>query len=241
MIESKKTELQNKVDSFKWYHEIEVEPGVMTKPVRRFPQSWELILDGMNKINLEGKTVLDIGARDGQFSFIAESMGAKKVVAIDNDPSPGGQWLKQYRNSAVELRNQNLYDVPAVERYDVVLFFGVLYHLRYPMTALRKISKMMPIGGNLFIETGIMDRYDEYPLIYCPVRKSPYEQTSCTFFNGHGLGETLWSMGITQQNHAMHSSENGEMIRRIWIEAKKTHEMPKDLKQYWEGTHHSHA
>jgi tRNA (mo5U34)-methyltransferase len=63
-----------------WYHSIELAPGVVT-PGRRTVAQQEELLAGLD---LQGKSVLDIGAFDGYFSFAAERMGASRVVALDH-------------------------------------------------------------------------------------------------------------------------------------------------------------
>jgi tRNA (mo5U34)-methyltransferase len=65
--------------------------------------------------------------------------GADRVVAVDSDP----RYLAQARFAAevmgeqIEFREMSVYELPALEeRFDLVLFMGVLYHLRYPLLAL---------------------------------------------------------------------------------------------------------
>lgn len=234
-----KDELRSAVEAFHWYHEIHVGQDVKTKPKQRFDVSWDLIEQGIVKMDLKDKSVLDVGTRDGKYAFAAEEAGASQVVAIDTDQSAGALWLKQVWNSHVEFRQENVYDVPLFP-YDVVFFFGVLYHLRYPMQALSRISKCLETHGKLYIESGMFVGHEGMPLLYCPVRESPYEQTSCSFFNMAGLMETLWSFGCTITGHKVHPDEDGKQVRRVWVEAEKTHDMPEDLRKYWESTHTSH-
>jgi SAM-dependent methyltransferase len=232
-------ELQEKVNALKWYHPIHVKVGIDTVPECVFTEVWELIGDGMKTIDFHDKSVLDIGTRDGKYAFQAEENGASSVLAIDNDQSPGALLLKEVWESNVDFKEMNLYQIPAMLRFDIILFFGVLYHLRYPMEALRKITQALNLGGKLYIESGMMDRYNE-PMVYCPVRTSPYEVTSCTFFNVNGLTETLWSFGCTVNSVKAHPTQDDDIVRRMWIEVTKTHEPDAALMNYWEGTHHSH-
>lgn len=66
-----------------WYHSIELAPGVAT-PGRVPLRKWELELKELQLPDLRGKSVLDIGAYDGFFSFAAERLGAARVVALDH-------------------------------------------------------------------------------------------------------------------------------------------------------------
>jgi SAM-dependent methyltransferase len=246
-------DIQQAISELRWYHEIWVAPGIKTVPETRFTEAWDLIDWGMAKMDLKDKLVLDIGTRDGKYAFAAEKMGAY-VDAIDSDQSKGALLLKEYFQSKVSFRQQSVYDVNGgslfysptayeltYRLYDVIFFFGVLYHLRYPMWGLKKVCDVLAKGGKLYIEGGMFEAHNEWPLMFCPVRESPYEITSCTFFNLKGLTETLWSFGLTVTDYQTHPSEEGKLVRRGWIEAEKTHETPADLNQYWNGLHTSHS
>jgi tRNA (mo5U34)-methyltransferase len=66
-----------------WYHSIELAPGIVT-PGRAPLAAWEAELADLQLPDLRGKSVLDIGAYDGYFSFAAERRGASRVVALDH-------------------------------------------------------------------------------------------------------------------------------------------------------------
>jgi tRNA (mo5U34)-methyltransferase len=89
--------------------------------------------------DLTGKSVLDIGCNAGFYSIEMKRRGADRVVGIDSDDT----YLDQARFAAevsqmeIEFKRMSVYEVPRLrERFDVVLFMGVLYHLRYPLLAL---------------------------------------------------------------------------------------------------------
>ena len=155
---------------------------------------------------LKGKRVLDIGCRDGLFSFEAERLGASYVLGIDNDLSPAAtDFLIPYFNSSVTMQSVNIYDfeVPEHERFDLVIFAGVLYHLREPFFSLRRIAQAMKPNAILLIETGLLLTHDAHPLLYCPAPEdSPYEPTSVTFFNHKGLTAALKLPGSKTWNAA---------------------------------------
>jgi len=65
-----------------WYHSIELAPGVVT-PGRVPLDVLNSTLRSLSLPDLRGKSVLDIGAYDGFFSFAAERLGAARVVALD--------------------------------------------------------------------------------------------------------------------------------------------------------------
>jgi len=98
---------------------------------------------------------LDIGCRDGLFSFKAESMVAGEVIGIDNDLSePATQFLIPFFNSKIQMKQLNLYEIlpDTFGLFDVVIFPGVLYHLRYPFWGLKVIRDITNIGAHLLIE-----------------------------------------------------------------------------------------
>ncbi len=94
--------------------------------------------------DLTGKTVLDIGCNAGFYSLEMKRRGAARVLGIDTDE----RYLRQARFAAevkvldVEFRRMPVWDVAALgERFDLVIFMGVLYHLRHPLLALDLIHE----------------------------------------------------------------------------------------------------
>src|SRR5205814_1665359 len=86
--------------------------------------------------DLTGKSVLDIGCNAGFYSLEMKRRGARRVLGIDSDP----EYLAQARFAAevngadIEFRQLDVYNVANLrERFDLVLFMGVLYHLRHPL------------------------------------------------------------------------------------------------------------
>jgi len=73
------------VESYKhWYHEFDFGGGVITPSRGKHYDIWKRIEKVMTKVDFSGKSVLDIGCWDGYWSFMAERMGAKSVLATDN-------------------------------------------------------------------------------------------------------------------------------------------------------------
>ncbi|CAD7044783.1 TIGR04290 family methyltransferase [Pseudorhizobium endolithicum] len=89
--------------------------------------------------DLEGRSVLDVGCNAGFYAMEMKRRNAGRVVGIDSDP----HYLKQAKFAAehegldIDYRQMSVYDVPKLkERFDLVIFMGVLYHLRHPLLAL---------------------------------------------------------------------------------------------------------
>jgi tRNA (mo5U34)-methyltransferase len=149
-------------DHGRWWHEIELAPGIVT-PGDDSNRMKLPILDGIGlPPDMRGLRVLDIGASDGFFSFEMEKRGAQ-VLAMDFVPETytGFATARKILDSHVEYRMDNVYNL-APEKYgpfDIVLFMGVLYHLRKPLAALDAIRSVMKPGAQLFVGTMMIDEY----------------------------------------------------------------------------------
>lgn len=150
----------------RWWHEIEVAPGIVT-PGDDSNRMKLPILDQLGlPVTMSGLRVLDVGCSDGFFSFEMEKRGAE-VVAIDFVPEDYSGFATASRiiGSGVEYRMDNIYNV-APERYgyfDVILFMGVLYHLRNPLGGLDALRSVMKEGAQLFVGTMMIDEYLQLP------------------------------------------------------------------------------
>lgn len=151
-------ELREAVRRHDWYHSIELRPGIVT-PGRAAERN---VLPFLGiPADLSGKTVLDIGCWDGFFSFECERRGAKRVVAADVWETLGRDafdFARAELDSAVEPVQASVYDLPEAlrgERFDLVLFLGVLYHLKHPLLALEKAARVTAPGGLAIVETAV--------------------------------------------------------------------------------------
>jgi tRNA (mo5U34)-methyltransferase len=126
-----------------WFHNLHLPSGVQTAPdhpLGDFPAfKWRELAPAL-PADLSGWTALDIGCNAGFYSFELARRGAQ-VIGIDLDE----HYLRQARwargllglDERVEFRRMGVYDLArSDERYDLVLFMGVLYHLRHPLLAL---------------------------------------------------------------------------------------------------------
>lgn len=124
-----------------WFHNMDLR-GVRTAPdhfLGDYPAvKWRGFAHAI-PADLQGASVLDIGCNGGFYALEMKRRGAGRVVAIDADED----YLAQARFAAevsgleVEFRRASVYDVGALgERFDLVLFMGVFYHLRHPLLAL---------------------------------------------------------------------------------------------------------
>lgn len=116
--------------------------------------------------SLTGKRVLDIGAWNGCCSFECERRGAAEVIAIgpENPDHAGFTDMKQFLGSKVEYRAGTIYDLQPdrIGKFDVVLCFGVLYHLRHPLLGLDMVRRIC--ASDLHLETYYMPDPTEEPV-----------------------------------------------------------------------------
>ena len=147
-------DVQAQIDSVeRWFHTYEVIPGVVTPGVHDpAPLLERLHLPD----DLSGKRVLDVGARDGFFSFEAERRGAE-VLALDFMPPDrtGFGVAAELRGSKVDYKVDNVYNLSPQRHgtFDLVLCLGVLYHLRNPLLGLDKLWGVC--DRDLILETEI--------------------------------------------------------------------------------------
>ncbi|HVI27460.1 TIGR04290 family methyltransferase [Hansschlegelia sp.] len=141
-----------------WFHNLDLR-GVQTAPghfLGNHPtDKWNRFAHALPD-DLNGASVLDIGCNAGFHSFEMKRRGAGRVVGIDYDE----RYLAQARFAAetlgfddVSFRQLSVYDVAELgEKFDVVVFMGVLYHLRHPLLALDLIHEHVA-GDMLLFQT----------------------------------------------------------------------------------------
>ena len=154
--------LRREVEKLKWWHPIDLGHGIIT-PGADVHVRARLIEIGM-PLDLSGLSVLDIGAWDGFFSFEAERRGARRVLATDSFCWDGGGWgskapfdlARRALRSKVEDKWIQVLDLTpeTVGVFDVVLFLGVLYHMKHPLLALERVAS---VTGNHLIMTTQVD------------------------------------------------------------------------------------
>lgn len=146
----------------RWWHEIELAPGIVT-PGDDSNRMKLPILDELGlPRDMHGARALDIGCSDGYFTFEMERRGAD-VVAMDFVPETytGFATARKILGSRAEYRMDNVYNIKPETwgGFDVVLFMGVLYHLRKPLAALDAIRSVMRKDAQLFVGTMLIDEY----------------------------------------------------------------------------------
>lgn len=166
-------DFEKQMNAIKWWHPIKI--GDYVTPGRN--QETE---DTFNNLglpdDLTGKTVLDIGAWDGYYSFGCEQRHADRVVASDkfvwsNNEISGHWWnnddgfdfAHKHLNSKVEKLFASVEELDPIKhgKFDIVLMLGVIYHAKDPIGYLQKAFDMSK--DIVIIETHIDMMDIEYP------------------------------------------------------------------------------
>lgn len=152
------SEMKARIESFgDWFHNLTLE-GVETAPnhfLGDFPNvKWQHLKDYV-PADLRGFSVLDIGCNAGFYSLEMKRRGADRVLGIDYDERYLAQarFASEVNDLDIEYRRMSVYDVGDLhEKFDLVLFLGVLYHLRYPLLALDLIREHV-VRDKLFFQS----------------------------------------------------------------------------------------
>jgi tRNA (mo5U34)-methyltransferase len=143
--------LAERVRQILWFHSIDLGHGIVT-PGSKSPAihraEYAAVFD---PVELSGRSVIDIGAWNGAYSFEAKRRGAARVLATDhyvwNHPELRGRDGFELARSVldIDLEAKDI-DVPSLTRdsvgtFDVVLFLGVFYHLLDPIAALQQVAR----------------------------------------------------------------------------------------------------
>ncbi len=206
-----------------WFHNFEFQ-GVQTAPhhfLGDYPAiKWNRFAHSIPDV--QGRTVLDIGCNAGYYSIEMKRRGAARVLGIDSDEV----YLAQARFAAdvcgvdLEFRQLSVYDVGEIgEKFDLVLFLGVFYHLRHPLLALdlihRHVSKdwlifqtmlrgsdrLEPLADDYpFQETEVFERED-FPRMFFIEEKYSGDPTNWWIPNRAGAEALLRSAGFTIMDH----------------------------------------
>jgi tRNA (mo5U34)-methyltransferase len=179
------TSLADEIAQIRWFHSIEVRPGVVTPGFDDTSARVDIL---RLPADLRGWSVLDVGAWDGFFSFEAERRGAERVVAADSFAWNGSSWSDKRgfelarrelgsRVQDVEVDVLDLSPETAGGRYDLVLMLGVLYHMRHPLLALERVASVTQ--RLLVLETHVDMTWTRRPAAaFYPSHELGFDQTN---------------------------------------------------------------
>jgi tRNA (mo5U34)-methyltransferase len=218
-----------------WFHNLDLQ-GVRTAPehfLGDYPAvKWRHFAQAI-PADLTGRSVLDIGCNGGFYSIEMKRRGATRVLGIDSDAAYLAQarFAADVTGQAIEFRLLSVYDIAALgERFDIVLFMGVLYHLRHPMLALdlihehaardllvfqsmqRGAAEIEPVREDYdFEETAPFDR-PGWPKLHFIERRYAHDQTNWWVPNRACAEAMLRSAGFEV---SAHPEEEVYVCRRV--------------------------
>jgi tRNA (mo5U34)-methyltransferase len=130
-----------------WFHNLHLPDGRQTAPdhpLGDFPAfKWREVAPHIPQ-DLNGWTALDLGCNAGFYSFELARRGARVTgLEIDTHYLRQASWAAELYGvgDEIELRQGTVYDLlDGDEQWDLILFMGVLYHLRHPLLALDTVA-----------------------------------------------------------------------------------------------------
>jgi len=180
---------------------------------------------------LDGKSVLDIGAWDGFYSFEAERRGAARVLATDEFSWGGGGWGSkdgfELARRALRSRVQDLkVDVldlspDRIGMFDLVLFLGVLYHMRNPMLALERVFNVT--RNQLILETHVDMLWTRRPaMAFYPNDELQRDPTNWCGPNPAAVKAMLHAVGFRQVKRVSTFPSRFHRLAYAPLDARKT-------------------
>jgi tRNA (mo5U34)-methyltransferase len=221
-------DLQSRVSGLPWHHSIDLGGGVVTpggKSAALCNDEAALIFD---RVDLSGRSVLDIGAWNGFFSFEAKRRGAGRVLATDSycwsHPHIRGRETFEIARSALGLE-VDAREIDAIElstetvgEFDVVLYLGVFYHRYDAIESLAKVARLAK--QLLIVETHLELRDVDVPaMVFFPGRELADDPTNWWGPNEHCIKALLLGHGFAEVEMTTHPMGHNRAIFHAWRES----------------------
>jgi tRNA (mo5U34)-methyltransferase len=126
-----------------WYHRIYLGNGIYTMPPTLAEQLWALLKPTF-PTDLKAATMLDVGCNAGFFSILAKLRGAGRILGIEffNMFFEQAEYIRKIWQMDIEYRLMDAHDIGKIdEQFDLVMFAGILYHLKNPLQVLEDIGQ----------------------------------------------------------------------------------------------------
>lgn len=118
-------------------------------------------------LNLEGKSVADVGCNNGYYMFKMLEYKSKSITGFDPSELAFLQFsfINQFAKSDIKFEIAGVESLPSYKmKFDTIFCLGVLYHRSDPIKCLKELKSAMNPGGEVFIDTMYIDRDDEMVL-----------------------------------------------------------------------------
>ncbi|MFP3019189.1 MAG: tRNA 5-methoxyuridine(34)/uridine 5-oxyacetic acid(34) synthase CmoB [Arsenophonus sp.] len=180
--------------------------GIKIDSEWRSDWKWNRILPYVSP--LTNKQILDVGCGNGYYMWRMVGEGAKIVIGID----PSKLFLCQFEavrkligvNQLVHLLPIGIEKLPHLAIFDTVFSMGILYHRRSPLDHLYQIKNQLVSGGELVLESLVIDGDKTQCLIpndrYAKMRNVYFIPSAkmlkiwlekCGFYNIHIVDQTV--------------------------------------------------
>jgi tRNA (mo5U34)-methyltransferase len=121
---------------------------------------WERVLPHLQ--SLQNRLILDVGCGNGYHCWRMLGAGASRVIGIDPSAKFIFQFnaIKKYAGAElpIDLLPLGIEHMPTkMAAFDTVFSMGILYHRRSPMDHLRELRELLRPGGQLVLETLVID------------------------------------------------------------------------------------
>jgi tRNA (mo5U34)-methyltransferase len=164
--------LQQEVNALHWFHQIDFGNGVLSPGWIKASKIKRMERAIFGRLDVAGKSLLDIGCWDGAYSIAASRLGAARVLATDHfvwNEGPGDRRSFELARKHLAPTVEDL-DIPVDElsearvgRFDIVLFLGVFYHLRNPFASLERITALAK--EVVVVESRLTQRFNRKPVM----------------------------------------------------------------------------
>jgi len=218
-------DLRERVAGYTWHHSMDLGDGVVT-PGGKSPAICKTEADVIfDRLDLRGRTVLDVGAWNGFFSFEAKRRGAPRVLATDSycwaHPKFRGRETFDLARTAlgldVEAREIDVAQLSpdTVGEFDVVLFLGVFYHRLDAIESLARVARLAK--EVLVVETHLdLRQLDRPAMVFYPGTELNGDATNWWGPNEQCLQALLLGHGFTEVEISVHPSTDNRAIFHAW-------------------------
>jgi len=222
-------DLKAQIAAYPWYHSIDLGHGVVTPGTKPLPVCAAEASAIFDRVDLSGRSVLDVGAWNGLFSFEAKRRGAARVLATDSycwaHPHFRGHETFKLARAQLDLPVDALeIDVAQLSRdsvgeFDVVLFLGVFYHRYDPIEALARVAALA--RDLLVVETHLALRKVHQPaMAFYPRHELNRDATNWWGPNEYCVDALLRGHGFTEVEMAAHPTDANRAIFHAWRSTK---------------------